>query len=311
MALTQYLTDVQLFLNDPNALFFNTTALTNYINKARNRIAEVTQCLPLLIPGSGSLLTVAVAGGGSGYATAPTVTISAPDGQGTTVQATAVATVSGGAVTAITITNPTTNSGYVVAPTITLSGGGYTTAATVGAVTTTPYVTTVPGQESYALNAAPISTAVLNHQGYQRAIGIQSVSVSWGSMKPTLDFVPFTTFQARYRAYNIGQQNYPSVWTRLGRGASQSIGLWPIPGQTSQMEIQVYCQPIPLVDDTTYEAIPEPFTDCVKYYACYLAYINAQRKDDAMWMASLYKEVMLENGVADTPSNAPSAYDGD
>ena len=311
MALTQYLTDTQLLLNDPNNLFFSSTALTNFINKARNRIAEVSQCLPLLIPGSGALLTIAVATGGSGYATAPTVTISAPDAQGTTVQATAVASISGGAVTAITITNISTNRGYVVTPTVTLTGGGYSVPATVGAITTTPYVTTIVGQETYPLNQPPISTAVLNQQGYARAIGIQSISVSWGSMKPTLDFVPFTTFQARYRAYNIGQQNYPSVWTRLGRGAGQAIALWPIPGQVSQMEIVAYCQPIPLVDDTTYEAIPEPFTDAVKYYAAYLAYINAQRKDDAMWMASLYKEIMIENGVADTPSNAPSAYDGD
>ena len=130
-------------------------------------------------------------------------------------------------------------------------------------------------------------------------------------MKPTLDFKPFTTFQAQYRAYNIGYQNYPSLWSRLGRGASQIIYLWPIPGQASQMEIAVYCQPIPLVTDLTYEAIPEPFTDGVKYYAAYLAYMNAQRKDDAMWMASLYKEHMIENGVTDTPSYSPSAYDGD
>jgi hypothetical protein len=311
MALTQYLTDTQLLLNDPNNLFFSSTALTNYVNKARNRIAEVSQCLPLLIPGSGSLLTIAVATGGSGYATAPTVTVSAPDAQGTTVQATAVATISGGAVTAITITNISTNRGYVATPTVTLTGGGYSVPATVGAITTTPYVTTIVGQEAYLLSQPPISTAVLNQQGYARAIGIQSISVSWGSMKPTLDFVPFTTFQARYRAYNIGQQNYPSVWTRLGRGAQQAIALWPIPGQVSQMEIVAYCQPIPLVDDTTYEAIPEPFTDCVKYYAAYLAHLNAQRKDDAMFMQQLYRDTLIENGVSDTPSNAPSAYDGD
>lgn len=311
MALTQYLTDTQLILNDPNALFFNTTALTNWINKARNRIAETTQCVRVLPNGTGSIQTVAVAAGGSGYGSAPTVTISAPDGLGPTVQATATATVSGGAVTAITITNPSTNIGYVATPTVTLSGGGYVTPATAGAVTTTPYITTVVGQETYSLNSPAILAAVQNQQGVQRPIGIQSVSVAWGSFKPTLDFAPFTTFQAQYRAYNVGQQNYPAVWTRYGRGASQTIALWPIPGQVSQMELDLYCQPIPLVDDTTYEAIPEPFTDGVKYYAAYLAYMNAQRKEDAMWMDSLYKQHLIENGVADTPSWSPSAYNGD
>jgi len=311
MALTQYLTDTQLILNDPNALFWNTTALTNWINKARNRIAETTQCVRVLVPGTGSILTIAVANGGSGYATAPTVTISAPDGLGATVQATATATLSGGVVTAITVTNPTTNTGYVAAPTVTLSGGGYTIAATAGAVTTSPYVTTVVGQETYSLNSAAISAAVQSVQGVQRAIGIQSVSVAWGSFKPTLDYAPFTTFQARYRSYNVGQQNYPAVWARQGRGASSTIYLWPIPGQVSQMELDTYCQPIPLVTDLTYEAIPEPFTDGVKYYAAYLAYMNAQRKEDAMWMDNLYRQHLIENGVADTPSYSPSAYDGD
>ena len=55
---------------------------------------------------------------GAGYSSAPTVAFSGGGGTG----ATATATESGGAVTAITLTNP--GSGYTSAPTITLSGGG-------------------------------------------------------------------------------------------------------------------------------------------------------------------------------------------
>ena len=310
MALTQYLTDTALILNDPNSLFFNQTNLTNWINKARNRIAEVAQCVRVLPPSSGTITAIAVATGGSGYATAPTVTINYPDALGPVVQATATATISGGVVTAITITNPTTNSGYVNTPTVTLSGGGYTTAATAGTVTLTPYITTVANQEVYPLSAYT-SQVQQAQPGAARAIGIQSVSVSWGSFKPTLDYRSWTTFQATLRSYNIGQQNYPSVWSRYGRGAGASIYLWPIPAQTSQMDLDLYCQPIPLVTDSTVEAIPEPFTDAVKFYAAYLAYMNAQRKDDAMWMFKEWKDILIENGVADTPSLSPNAYDGD
>ncbi|MBV9083823.1 MAG: flagellar hook-basal body complex protein, partial [Acidobacteriaceae bacterium] len=56
--------------------------------------------------------------GGSGYTSAPTVTISGGGGSG----ATAVAQLSGGVVTGITITNPGT--GYTSVPTISFSGGG-------------------------------------------------------------------------------------------------------------------------------------------------------------------------------------------
>lgn len=55
--------------------------------------------------------------GGSGYTTAPAVTVSAPGGSGTT--ATATATVSGGAVTAINIISP--GSGYTSTPTVTIA----------------------------------------------------------------------------------------------------------------------------------------------------------------------------------------------
>ena len=55
---------------------------------------------------------------GAGYSSAPTIAFSGGGGTG----ATATATESGGAVTAITLTNP--GSGYTSAPTITLSGGG-------------------------------------------------------------------------------------------------------------------------------------------------------------------------------------------
>ena len=72
--------------------------------------------------------------GGSGYTSAPTVTIT----EGSGSRATATATVSaGGAVTGITVTNG--GSGYTSAPTVTITGGGGTGAtatATVNGVVT-------------------------------------------------------------------------------------------------------------------------------------------------------------------------------
>jgi hypothetical protein len=58
---------------------------------------------------------------GSGYTTAPAVTISAPN-QTNGVQATAVATITANTVSSISITNG--GSGYTSAPTVTITGGG-------------------------------------------------------------------------------------------------------------------------------------------------------------------------------------------
>jgi len=79
----------------------------------------------------GAISAITVTGAGSGYSTAPTVTISAPQ-ETTGTTATATATISGGAVNAITLTNA--GSGYTAAPTVTISGGGGSNATATGAV---------------------------------------------------------------------------------------------------------------------------------------------------------------------------------
>ncbi|WP_250439886.1 hypothetical protein [Caballeronia sp. AZ1_KS37] len=66
----------------------------------------------------GFVKSISVTNGGTGYTTAPSVTISGGGGTG----ATATATVSGGAVTAITITNA--GSGFKTAPTVSFGGPG-------------------------------------------------------------------------------------------------------------------------------------------------------------------------------------------
>lgn len=66
-------------------------------------------------PTGGFITVINVVSGGSGYTTAPAVTISGGGGSG----ATAHATISGGAVTAITVDNP--GSGYTSTPTVTVA----------------------------------------------------------------------------------------------------------------------------------------------------------------------------------------------
>lgn len=73
----------------------------------------------------GQIVAVNVTAGGSGYGSAPGVTISAP-ASGT--QATATATISGGVVTGVTITNP--GSGYTASDTITVTFASGAAAAT-------------------------------------------------------------------------------------------------------------------------------------------------------------------------------------
>ena len=88
----------------------------------------------LLAPAGKGVTSIAVATSGAGYLVPPQVTITDASGS----NATAYATIAGGVVTSITLSSP--GSGYSSSPTVTLVGGGYATAATVGAITTTANV---------------------------------------------------------------------------------------------------------------------------------------------------------------------------
>ena len=81
----------------------------------------------------GSVSAIGITSGGSGYNTAPIVTLSAPnDTNG--VQALATATITANAVSSITLTQA--GSGYTSPPTITLTGGGGTNASAISSIAT-------------------------------------------------------------------------------------------------------------------------------------------------------------------------------
>lgn len=103
----------------------------NYYVNVINRTSPYVYALRplstgLTDPTDGTIDSITVGNGGTGFTTA-TVTISAPPVGG--VQATATATVTTGAVTAITVTNP--GSGYTAPPTVTITGGTGATATAV------------------------------------------------------------------------------------------------------------------------------------------------------------------------------------
>ncbi len=303
MALFYYQQELQQLLGDQLAQRFNIADITRYINRARRKIAGATQCIRVLPPSSGSFATLTVGTGGSGYTSPPTVTISAPDALGTGfTQATATCTISGGAVNGFTLTNVGT--GYVN-PTVTLSGGGGTNAT--ASFTLTSFVKVVPGQEVYTFASVdPIVAA--NFPGVGNIIAVQSAAVSWGSWKPTMRQMGWSSFQAYCRAWNVGQENYPTVWSQYGQGEAGSIYIFPIPAITAQMDLDCFCHPIDLASDSDVEAIPRPFTEAIPFYAAYLAYLSIQNADMAENMWQIYRRQMAEARTFASPPVVPDFY---
>lgn len=305
MTLSAYITSVQNLLNDPGNQFYNTGNLTAWINQARQHVAMDTQCVRVLPPSSGSINSITATGGGTGYTTA-TVEISAPDaiGNASYQQATATATILAGVITAINVTNAGT--GYVAQPTITIVGNG---SGASGNANLTQFVKLTAGVEVYPFSQWN-GIVISNFVGVKEIFAVQSMAVSWGAMKPMVNNLDWSGFQAYLRSYNIGFQNYPTFFSQYGQGVNGSLYVWPVPSVDIQTDIDCYCDVVYLVDDTSVEAIPYPFTEAVQYYATYLAYLNAQRKDDAQFIMSEYKRVLNEARVVTTPPVVPSFYDG-
>lgn len=307
--LTDYQTEVTELLHDPNNTYFSVTDINNYINRARLRIAARGQCVRLLLSG-GTITALTINSGGSGYSGTATVTIT-----GSGQQASATATISGGAINTVTLTNG--GWGYVTGSTVTVtatgSGGGSN--ATFN-VTVDNSLTTIPGQEVYQFSTA--NTLAQNQTllaGVQSVEGVTSVAIAWGvnaAMKPMMNEMVWSEFQAYYRSYNTGMQSYPTIWAKFGQGLNGSIYVWPLPSQVSQMDWDVWCLPVTLTSGATPEAIPYPWTTAVAYYAAYLAFFNAQRFEDSDRMKKEYEEKLLECVGSMTQSAfVQNYYEGD
>lgn len=303
MTLDEYLTRCRDRLHDDNGNFYSTTKLTRWINQGRQEVAKRSRCVRVLGPTTASLASVTVNSGGAAYASA-TAVVSAPDAtDGTYTRATVSVTLSGGgAVTGLVVTNP--GSGYVANPTITITsatGSGAIVTAVLGA-----HVATVTAQERYLFSAMSTTLRAL-YAGLGNIIDVQSVAVSWGAMKPALDYVAFGDMQAHMRAYP-NYQDRPRVWSRFNIGDQGSLYLWPKPGGVYQMEVDCYCTVLDLSASQTTDLIPDPWNDAVVEHAVYLAYRNAQRFDDARLAMSARDELMnTALGVAIAPIT-PSYY---
>lgn len=97
---------------------------------------------PTLAPG-GSISAINVTSGGTGYTSAPTVTLTGGGGTG----ATATAIVDSGSVIGVTITNPGT--GYTAVPTVAFAGGAGTGAAATAQRNSEPEMVLPEGRTWY------------------------------------------------------------------------------------------------------------------------------------------------------------------
>lgn len=259
-ALDDYLTQVQRLLHDANAQFYTVAELHDYINEGRVQLVGDTGCYRRLQAGCylspgveqypfGGVTGFNVTAPGSGYATAPTVTLTGGGGSGATAEATLV----DGAVSYLAITNAGT--GYTSAPTVGFSGGGG--------------------------SGAVASSSILHAD----TIDLVNATLWWGSSRWPLPYFNWTKFNAWMRYYTVysGRPQVCSVYS------TNIVFMQPLPDQAYQIEWDTIVKPPTLVaGEDTVEVIPALFRVPVQYYAAYKAKYKEQSYGEANALMQQY-----------------------
>lgn len=282
--LNDYMQEVQRLIRDQRQQLVNPEDVRVYVNEARQQIAIKAQCLRALTPISGAITTISVTDGGSGYVD-PTVTIDEPDFPSGTLpfpngnQATATATVVGGVITSINVTYG--GAGYFQ-PAVTITdsaGSGAEATANVSGINILN-----AGQEVYSFADADLSA----YPGYGAVYMIKSVSLIYSNYRYSLPCYSFSVYQAKIRQYPFQYQWVPTVCGQFGQGTSGSFYVYPLPSQAYQMEWDCFCLPEDLETNASTEALPEPWTKAVKFYAAHLAFLELQNMNAARAMLDLF-----------------------
>lgn len=193
MGLTTYQTQVQRLLHDTSTNFWPLAELTDYINEARNRVAQDTKCLRQLVTG---------------------------------------------------VNLPT-------------------------------------GQESY--NPLTFLPASIGPQ----VIDVMGITVYWGNTRRKMRYMAFTEFDPQYRYWNQ-LQTIPEAYTRM---SPTQVFIGPAPDQVYVSDWEVAVNPTALVDNTTVDQIPIPFTEPVQYYAAF----KAKWKEQSIGEAEVYRKMYVSN----------------
>ena len=293
MALNAYISATQLLLHDTAGQRYSISDLTTYINSARSQLALEGECVRFLYGLDGIVCT--------GVFNTASSSITGITGLGTLDTITGWNVWSAGCPSG-TIVYSSTGGTSIVMYGQTGSAQNASVSGTLSMVVSPPNATAT-NKEVYAL-----PTSVSATLGIQSIIQVKSVSINYGgysgSNQYMLQQTDFTYLQAYYRFYGPNLTGNPAVFARY----QGNIFLRPIPSQIYPMQWDTICSVVNLVDDTTPEAIPYPFTDCVSYFAAYLALMNSQRAADADAMFKLYDQFARRARAFIQRTYSPSIY---
>lgn len=170
---------------------------------------------------------------------------------------------------------------------------------------------------SYALTTGspgpyPFSSVTLtNATGVQGVLNVRQQWFVIGDGQLWFRGRPWPWFSIYHLNSAAPDQGPPEVWAQYGEGEDGSIYIGPYPDQDYMVNADCVCFPVDLVDDTTDEAIPAPWTVAVPFYAAYLALLASQtstRIQDAEVMFGEYQKFVGRGRQFSTPDIVPGNF---
>ena len=168
----------------------------------------------------------------------------------------------------------------------------------------------VSGTHSYPFTGITLPNAAT--AGYGGVLNVRTVWLVSGSGQLWMRPDTFESFSLFALNTPTPAQGSPTMWAQYGQGALGSIFLSPAPNAAATIDLDCVVYPVPLVDDTTPEAIPYLWTDAVPYFAAYLALLSAQstaRDADADKMLQRYEQFVQRARRSATPAVVPWAFE--
>jgi len=279
--------------------------LISFINVGRRDLAMRAQCIRVKTPISGAVITGSVIFPGSGYTGGALLEISPPDFP------TGVLPFPGGDQA---VGSPVVSSGTIASVSITYGGSGYFQP-------TASVTDTIGTGASVTLQVSPINVLNQNQEVYPfsdvdltanpgvRAIHmVKGISIIYANYRYSLPVYAFSIYQARVRQYPFQYTYVPAIASQYGQGVDGSFYVYPLPNATYQYELDCLCIPDDLLNDQSFEALPDPWTDAIPYFACYYAMLSLQNFNAAKMYQQLYDEFALRCSTYARPGRMINPY---
>jgi hypothetical protein len=169
----------------------------------------------------------------------------------------------------------------------------------------------VAGQQPYPFTGMTLIAAPTLPPGLGGVGNVRRAYLSlFSGGRRRLEMRAWEWFDTYWLSVSAPVPGQPQITSRLQPGLNGTLWFAPPPDAAYPILIDAVAYPAPLAGDGDPEALPQPWTDAVPFYAAYLAALSMQQPDAAAAMWAEYQKFETRGTQLTTPSVMPRSYPG-